>query len=198
MKSIGGWIALGMLAGSWAVSGADAARTLPSPKALAESQAAPARMKPAHPRPPWHTITMEPRPNLPEFHWYTKINPVWWLKNDDQPVPPDWYRPEEKHRVLKWHLRNPFHNFTYYVIGTCDKRTFRSGRYPEANTNPHGGWNFAVSRRGWFPRPFVDYRRGSFEFYFGWQRRGNFGIKLNLNQAPPRKQTPPPQPVPVS
>src|SRR3989442_191378 len=53
-----------------------------------------------------------------------KWNPVFWFKNLDHPTPPDYYRPNDPHRIRKWHFRNPFNNFTYYVIGIADK-TFR-------------------------------------------------------------------------
>jgi hypothetical protein len=32
--------------------------------------------------------------------------------------------------VLKWHYRNPFHNFDNYVIGVADQEFVRSGKYP--------------------------------------------------------------------
>jgi len=32
---------------------------------------------------------------------YNKFSPVWWFKNGDEPVPPAWYRPDDKHRQAK-------------------------------------------------------------------------------------------------
>jgi hypothetical protein len=139
----------------------------------------------------WHSLRIEPPPDSPKIHWYNKLNPVWWFKNADEPVPPSWYKPHDKCRVLKYHLRNSFHNFNWYVIGIADKRFVRYGRYPDLISNPHGGWNFAVSRYRFVCLPFVSYRRGWFEFYFGWRDRGNFGIKLNIKR-------PPPQPTPAA
>ncbi len=46
-----------------------------------------------------------------------KFNPVWWFGNLDDPTPPDSYRPEDRHRKIKWRLRNPLHNFMFYVVG---------------------------------------------------------------------------------
>jgi hypothetical protein len=141
---------------------------------------------PAKTRPEWHSEVMPLRTNLPAIHFYNKINPLWWFGNSDEPRAPDWYRPDGQFRNFYWHMRNPLENFTNYVIGVGDKESVRSGWYPTQNSDPHGGWNFAVTRRRIVYLPFLDYKRGGFEFYFGWRERGNFGIKLNFNQAPGR------------
>ncbi len=109
-----------------------------------------------------------------------KFNPGWWIGNVDDPVPPDWYRPDSKFRSQWWQLRNPFHNFTFYVIGVADKRFTRVGKYPDKVFSPEGGWNWAIVRYKWVRLPFVSYQRGRFEMYLGWRERGNFGIKLNF------------------
>ena len=95
----------------------------------------------------WHTIRVPPAPGLPKIPFYDKLNPVWWLENADDPIPPAWYRPGDPHRGLKWSFRNPFHNFDHYVIGIADKTFERSGLYPERNSNPHGGWDLELARR---------------------------------------------------
>jgi hypothetical protein len=136
----------------------------------------------------WHSVRVTPRPGLPKIHTDNKLNPVWWFKNSDEPVPPKWYQPDDRHRVLKWHCRNPFHNFDNYVIGVADKEFVRSGRYPDRNSSPHGGWDFAVARRKLVLLPFISWQRGSFNFYFGWREHGNFGIKFNFS-TPPGKAT---------
>jgi hypothetical protein len=130
----------------------------------------------------WHTITVMPPSNQPKIHFYNKLNPVWWFGNIDDPIPPAWYRPDDKHRLAKWHLRNPFHNFDHYVIGVSDRKFVRSGRYPERNSDPNGGWDFEVARRKLALLPFASYQRGNFNFYFGWRERGDFGIKLNYSK----------------
>ena len=135
----------------------------------------------------WHSIKVTPWADLPKIHFYDKLNPVWWMENSDEPVPPEWYKPEDKHRVMKWHFRNPFHNFDFYVIGVADKKFVRSGKYPGRNSSPHGGWDFEVARRKLALLPFISYQRGGFNFYFGWRERGNFGIKLNYSRSPDKK-----------
>jgi hypothetical protein len=70
----------------------------------------------------WHTVSIEPGPDHPTIRTRDKFNPLWWFKNADDPLTPESYRPKDKHRQLKWRLRNPLHNFTFYVVGVADKR----------------------------------------------------------------------------
>src|SRR5215469_15888553 len=69
----------------------------------------------------WQTEHVKPGPEAPKIHFYNKLNPVWWFKNADDPKPPDWYKPDDSHRNLKWSFRNPMHTFNFYVIGVADK-----------------------------------------------------------------------------
>ena len=130
----------------------------------------------------WHSVKLAPRPDHPKIRTRDKWNPVWWYKNSDDPQPPANYKPNDKRRDLKWQLRNPFHNFTFYVIGVADKKTVRSGRYPKEAFNPRGGCNVAVTKHKLLRLPFVSYCRGKkgFHFYCGWRPRGNFGFKCNF------------------
>jgi hypothetical protein len=129
----------------------------------------------------WRTIEIKPRLNAPKIQFYNKLNPIWWLKNSDDPKPPAWYRPEDKHRRMKWSFRNPLHNFHFYVIGVADKKFHRSGRFPDKNSDPRGGWDFEAARYKFIWLPFISYHKPTFDFYFGWRNRGNFGIKININ-----------------
>jgi hypothetical protein len=148
-------------------------------------------------RPRWHSIAVTPSTNAPIVHTYNKLNPIWWVGNASEPHAPDWYRPDGSFRNVWWWLRNPFSNFSSYVIGVADKPTVRYGCHPDKIGNPAGGWNFAVTRRRIVYLPFFDYKHHRFEFYFGWRERGNFGMKLNFRQKPlpprsPAPETPPP------
>jgi hypothetical protein len=136
----------------------------------------------------WHSVRTTPNTNL-TITVCDRLNPVWWFGNADEPVAPAWYRPDGHMRTLRWHIRNPIHNFSHYVIGIADKESVRSSCYPRSLSNPNGGWNFAVAKYKHVRLPFVDYKRGKFEFYFGWRVGGNFGMKFDLHSgAPP---TPP-------
>ena len=130
----------------------------------------------------WHSLNVVPKPGLPEIDFYNKLNPVWWMENADDPVPPAWYRPTDRHRAAKWRFRNPFHNFDFYVIGVADRQFVRSGRYPERNSNPLGGWDFELARRKLALLPFVSYERHWCTFYFGWREHGAFGLELRFHR----------------
>jgi hypothetical protein len=111
-----------------------------------------------------------------------KWNPVWWIGNADDRVPPEWYRPGEKGRGTLWQLRNPLHNFTFYVIGVADEDFIRYGREPEAVFARAGGWNWAVIEKGWLRLPFVSYEGKRLRFYALWRERGNFGLKATVRR----------------
>jgi hypothetical protein len=142
----------------------------------------------------WHTVGIAPKRT--DLSTWSKFNPVWWFGNVDDPEPPAWFRPGESGRVFRWHLRNPFHNLTFYVLGIADKPHSRSGRYPRRVGNPEGGWNFAVARRRIVFLPYLAYNRGRFDFYLGWRPGGNLGGKINFGaKRPPRTIRPEPLPT---
>jgi hypothetical protein len=122
----------------------------------------------------------EPKP----LQTFQKWNPIWWFGNVDDPDPPDWYRPEQPFRRFLWRLRNPLHNFVFYVVGVADKDFTRSGRYPADVFKPSPGWNWAVTRYKWARLPFASFHHGRFKWYAGWRERGNFGFKLTLSSSP--------------
>jgi hypothetical protein len=128
----------------------------------------------------WKTVVITPRTNIPPINLCTKLNPLWWCKNLDHPTPPDWYRPGQKMRNLRWNMRNPCNNFTFYTIGIADKTFERRGKYPEVVFNPNGGWSYSVCRYKRLCLPFLSYQHGKFKFYAGWRNRGNIGFKLTF------------------
>src|SRR5579872_7587799 len=69
----------------------------------------------------WYGVTVSPGTNKIAVTAGHKLNPVWWFGNADESKAPNWYRPHDSHRDLSWRLRNPFHNFDFYVIGCADK-----------------------------------------------------------------------------
>ena len=140
----------------------------------------------------WHSVKVTPKPGLPKIHFYDKLNPVWWFGNIDEPAAPAWYRPDSKHRNFLWHLRNPLHNLDHYVIGISDKTFIRYSKDSEGDSKQDGGWDFTLARRKLVVLPFLSYRLGRFNFYFGWRERGDFGIKLNLSKPPEKNPSPNP------
>jgi hypothetical protein len=129
-----------------------------------------------------HSLVVTPSARDRHIPIYHKLNPFWWFMNVDDPNPPAWFSPDSNCRRVKWFLRNPFHNFGFYVIGIADHEFVRSGGYPGLNSDPDGGWNFAVSKYKWRRLPYASYWRGRFEFYIGWRNRGNFGIKISFSR----------------
>ncbi len=132
----------------------------------------------------WHSIRITPKPNTTNITTWDKVNPIWWCRNLDHMEAPDWHRPGKNFRNLTWFTRNPFNNFTFYVIGIADKEHVRSGLYPESIWNPHGGWNYSVAEYKCLRLPMISYRGKKIDFYFGWRAGGNFGIKFNIKKKP--------------
>ncbi len=129
----------------------------------------------------------------PAQRHFQKWNPVWWFGNVDDPEPPEWYRPGSRGRRPLWQLRNPLHNFTFYVIGIADKPFTRSGKFPDSVFAPDGGWNRAVARYKCVRLPFISFSGNCCQFYFGWRERGNFGCKVNfgsIKTPDARRRTP--------
>ena len=115
--------------------------------------------------------------------WYQKLNPLWWLGNCDQPLPDPptlWKDKPEWLRKLLWFVRNPGHNFTFYVIGVRDKDFKVIGDYPDKVFNPEGGWKLHIVEYNWLKLPFISYIdiKSQFKFYIGWRTKGNFGVKI--------------------
>jgi hypothetical protein len=117
--------------------------------------------------------------------WTKKLNPWWWFLNEDDPEPLEWHEPEssEWYRYITWYLRNPFHNFTWYVIGVADKDHYIYGKLIADVFDKKGGWNYLFHYMGYgiIYLPFISYM-GSFKFYIGWREKGNFGFKLSNNK----------------
>ncbi|HEY2081311.1 MAG TPA: hypothetical protein VGI88_00895, partial [Verrucomicrobiae bacterium] len=105
----------------------------------------------------WHSLRVAPSTQI-TVTACERLNPLWWFGNADEPVAPPWYRPNGKMRTFLWHLRNPIHNFSHYVVGINDKESVRSGHYPRSLSNPNGGWAFAVSKYKHIRLPCVDYK----------------------------------------
>ncbi|MBS4167652.1 hypothetical protein [Parachlamydia sp. AcF125] len=133
-------------------------------------------------------------------HWIT------WtlLGNDDDGIFGEEktadYHPEQPISVTKaisWGLRNPLHNFCFYVIGSAQrknsewtllkltKKGMSIGNYSEeaATVFADEGTSFFAGLHG--GKPFLSLRLCYFsnyhsDFYIGWRCRGNFGLKLNL------------------
>jgi hypothetical protein len=110
-----------------------------------------------------------------------KCNPIWWLGNENDPVTlakhDEFYKGRSLwHRKLMWAIRNPFHNFCFFVIGMYDKKELVN----LGETFPKKGqkWNICL--------PLICYKGEKREWYIGWRKGIAFGIafrKANSEKA---------------
>jgi hypothetical protein len=123
--------------------------------------------------------------------WYKKINPVWWLLNDDEQNVDEapWYHADWPHwqRALAWNIRNPFQNFRAYVVGVSDRNYTVVGRAPVMTVQrndlqpPEYGFQWCVIKLGILRLPFISYSGKHVVWYIGHQPNGFFGAKFNLH-----------------
>jgi len=97
-------------------------------------------------------------------------------------------------RFLKWTLRNPLHNFTFYTIGSAERKSHHT--YILLRIDAEGlsysqkakrGIVFGKGKNAFYPAfnahiPFISlklsYLSRQLRFYLSWRERGNFGIKF--------------------
>jgi hypothetical protein len=120
------------------------------------------------------------------YPWYKKINPLWWFGNANDPV--DKINPDgtPKHenfypkkplwiRKILWGVRNPLHNFFFFVIGFEDRpEVVNPGKiWPKEGQK----WNIVM--------PFISYQGKKKEFYLGWRSGIRFGAAFrNVDSKP--------------
>ena len=121
---------------------------------------------------------------------WKKLNPIWWLGNIDSPEPrnPEWLGSWPRWaRILVYRLRNPGHNFFYYVIGIADREPIATPRqgFDKPTVLADSGWysHRVRPRGGGWGRPFISYRGRRIEGYIGWRERGNFGIAFRPSNS---------------
>lgn len=105
-----------------------------------------------------------------------KRHVAWWFWNDDDPVPPPGFN------KLTWWLRNPFHNFMFYVIGVADRDYELSGNRAPVFGGPFDGWKWTLIHTP-VPLPFFAYQSARITLYFGWRTFGAFGAKFNIHKG---------------
>ena len=137
-----------------------------------------------------------------QIHWYDMGHWIAWalFGNDDDGIfgeandfLPNWQPGLGK--AICWGMRNPLHNFFFYVIGTahCRNSAFvfcclsrekceLLQYHPDAHASFVGeGPSFYLALHGW--KPFISMRllwtrTKESRFYLGWRGRGNFGLTL--------------------
>lgn len=137
-----------------------------------------------------YELSVYMRPRRARRPWWVKACPWWALfGNDDDGYfgDADWRAGRDKTAWLAmvWWLRNPCHNFTWYVIGVADRERLHRGRWSPDIHRPDGGWLMAVTDVRMLglalKLPFVSFLSPYIKAYVGWRPSGAFGIKLNLS-----------------
>ncbi len=146
-----------------------------------------------------------------QIRWFDAGHWLMWalFGNDDDGIFGERsnYRSQEMltyKKAIRWNLRNPLHNFCFYVIGQAQFRnsevtllkisdyTISLLDYKKVGTIDFAssGSSFFLGLHGW--KPFISlrlvYKTKQSDFYIGWRSRGNFGIKTNaLTRRKPTK-----------
>ncbi len=142
-----------------------------------------------------------------QVRWYDLPHWITWslFGNDDDGIFGEEvtakYKPEmpvSSCKAFRWFCRNPFHNFTFYVIGSAYRKNgeldilrINGPRVSAGHYRCPGKTNFPSKKCSCFfiafhgGKPFVSLRMihsktRKTDIYFGWRSRGNFGIKCVL------------------
>lgn len=113
--------------------------------------------------------------------WWRKINPLWWLGNDE--------RSAVGNTFYYKYVRNFAQNFRWYVIGLADRPHLVTGRAPICNKRSdlrpaESGWQYSFVHLLGVPLlPWVCFASRRLTFYFGWEPDGGFGILLNFSNS---------------
>lgn len=135
-----------------------------------------------------------------QIEWFDLPHWITWalFGNDDDGIFGEEVKRGKKRGALRWFLRNPLHNFTFYAIGSAERHnseidllrltpthlSLLKYRYPGKSTFAaknesgiylalHGGKPFVSLR-------IIHSKTRKSDLYFGWRHRGNFGIKCHL------------------
>lgn len=135
--------------------------------------------------------------------WYDAVGWGTWMLfgNDDDgifgeatEIPFKMGAPADIAKATAWWIRNPLHNFCFYVIGTAHRQNsevtilkIASNQLCFFHYRNHASTVFASEQTCFYialhgGKPFVSLRiayndKYRSDFYIGWRCRGNFGIK---------------------
>lgn len=139
-----------------------------------------------------------------QLYWYDLPRWITWalFGNDDSGVfgesPIGYYSDTEDEigykRAGKWMLRNPLHNFTFYVIGFAhsppkcetallsydsEKLLFLESSSPSRTVFAGPKTSFFIGFHGILPFISLRLRHArQTDIYMGWREKGNFGLKF--------------------
>lgn len=139
-----------------------------------------------------------------QIRWYDLGHWCTWalFGNDDQGLFSEaqlpLFKPQQPlaiPKALAWMLRNPLHNFCYYVVGSAacpndeltilkiNRKQFLFWRYSPVAHTVFGGRYTSFYFGFHNGKPLISLRlsygnKWKSDFYIGWRERGNFGIKF--------------------
>lgn len=96
---------------------------------------------------------------------------------DDGPIGDLNWNPTRRDTIwirLCWWVRNPCHNFTFYVLGVAQHITTRVGRFPRDVFAPQGRFNIAATSAEAAPMWCIPF--GVFAFLVGSSAKGLVGL----------------------
>lgn len=118
--------------------------------------------------------------------WLKKIQPWWWFMNDEEPLPPGWYKPDSAEwlRFALWYVRNPLMNFGNYVLGVQDRNYSVIGKSPVGVTDRadigETGWQWSYIRLRWVRLPYISYTGKRILWHVGWMPGGNLSCRVTI------------------
>ncbi len=143
-----------------------------------------------------------------QIRWYDIGHWTFWMLfgNDNDGIfgesktgPYQQVRRNNVNKAISWWVRNPFHNFTNYTIGSGSKNCseliilgINSKKIALFEYNKRAKYNFygpgssiLIALHGF--KPYISIQKylpkeSNFQFYLGWRKRDNFGAKCLIRR----------------
>lgn len=108
-------------------------------------------------------------PTVPDSHFKSVRWTISWLKSG-------WIKkiiPMDLYKWLRWHSRNPIHDFTHNVIGYKGFEHYTFNVIPNSEkTTQMDRWTLCFRWSGTFLWPCLGYESDNVKFYWGMHQRG--------------------------
>lgn len=118
-------------------------------------------------------------PTVPVGHYKRAHWEISWLKSRiiKKFISKDFYK------WIRWHIRNPIHDFTHNVIGYKGFEHYTFNVLPDSEkTTQMNRWTFCFRWSGTFLWPCIGYESDNVKFYWGMHQRGVLQIIPRLTR----------------